>query len=52
MVDTVISGEFVTEVAFEGLAFDGNKANNAEPDGNAAGLPIRVGTIFGPTRKV
>jgi nitrous oxidase accessory protein NosD len=33
----ILSGEFVTNVAIEGLALDGNKANNEELDGNYAG---------------
>ncbi|HVK12546.1 MAG TPA: right-handed parallel beta-helix repeat-containing protein, partial [Gemmataceae bacterium] len=33
----LLSGEFVTDVAIENLTLDGNKANNAELDGNYAG---------------
>ncbi|MDB5310811.1 MAG: Pectate lyase superfamily protein [Gemmataceae bacterium] len=33
----ILSGEFVTDVAIENLALDGNRANNAELDGNFAG---------------
>jgi Right handed beta helix region len=33
----LLSGEFVTNVAIEALALDGNKANNGELDGNYAG---------------
>jgi hypothetical protein len=33
----ILSGEFVTNVVIENLALDGNKANNAELDGNHAG---------------
>jgi hypothetical protein len=33
----LLSGEFVTNIAIENLALDGNKANNAELDGNYAG---------------
>lgn len=33
----ILSGEFVTDVAIENLTLDGNKANNAELDGNYAG---------------
>ncbi len=33
----ILSGEFVTNVVIESLALDGNKANNAELDGNFAG---------------
>jgi hypothetical protein len=33
----ILSGEFVTNVAIENLALDGNKANNEELDGNYAG---------------
>jgi hypothetical protein len=33
----ILSGEFVTNVVIEGLALDGNKANNEELDGNYAG---------------
>jgi hypothetical protein len=33
----ILGGEFVTNVAIEGLTLDGNRANNAELDGNYAG---------------
>jgi hypothetical protein len=33
----ILSGEFVTNIAIEDLTLDGNKANNAELDGNYAG---------------
>lgn len=33
----ILSGEFITNVAIENLVLDGNKANNAELDGNYAG---------------
>jgi len=33
----ILSGEFVTNIAIENLALDGNKANNDELDGNYAG---------------
>src|SRR5262245_35044896 len=33
----ILSGEFITDVTIEDLALDGNKANNAELDGNYAG---------------
>ncbi|MBX9627097.1 MAG: right-handed parallel beta-helix repeat-containing protein [Gemmataceae bacterium] len=33
----ILSGEFVTNVHIEGLTLDGNKAQNAELDGNYAG---------------
>jgi hypothetical protein len=33
----ILSGEFITNVAIESLALDGNKANNEELDGNYAG---------------
>jgi hypothetical protein len=33
----ILSGEFVTGVTIENLTLDGNKANNAELDGNYAG---------------
>lgn len=33
----ILSGEFVTDVAIENLALDGNRANNEELDGNYAG---------------
>jgi hypothetical protein len=33
----ILSGEFVTNVAIENLALDGNRANNANLDGNYAG---------------
>jgi polygalacturonase len=33
----ILSGEFVTDIAIENLALDGNRANNANLDGNYAG---------------
>ena len=33
----LLSGEFVTNIAIEGIALDGNKTNNEELDGNYAG---------------
>jgi hypothetical protein len=33
----ILSGEFVTNITIENLTLDGNKANNAELDGNYAG---------------